>query len=770
MRYALHCLLNVVLLTAASVCHAQTPLENLDFEQGRLGGVPPGWSVPTADYKVAVTEHKPAQGRFCAELASGEKQTSPFGNIMRTVDAEPYRGKRVRLRAAVRVEPEGVTDRAQLWFRVDRPDRRMGFFDNMSNRPIRNGAWDRYEITGDVAADAVSLNFGLMLLSRGKAWLDDVTLESVGDAASQPADPPRPLKGRGYDNLAALTRLLGYVRYFHPSDAARDADWPALAVAGVRKVEAARDPAELARFLTEIFQPIAPTVRVYAGDERPPTPPELARPTDVENLRIVFWEHIGVGLEQRGVYQSTRRFVELDDGKLPAGVADPAEPFEANLGFGVTCRVPLALWADGEHTLPRSPAESTQPASAPTDYSGNERVTRLADVALAWNVFQHFYPYFDVIETDWPAELRKALSAAATDKDERAFLDTLRTLVAALHDGHGGVYHDSDTRNAVLPLAWDWIEERLVIAVVQEKSVDMPALDLKPGDVVEEIDAKPATSAIAEIEERTSAATPQFRRWSALNTLRRGSPDQSIVLTVRTSPTATHEVAVRPANLPEPVRERRPEKIAEVRSGIFYVDMERITDADFNAALPQLEKAGGIVFDFRGYPAQISPNTFFPHLTRTPLVSPQWHIPVVTRPDQREVTFRRGGEWNLAAVPPYLTARRAFIIDGRAISYAESCLGIVEHYRLGELVGGPTAGTNGNVNPFTLPGGYRVTWTGMKVLKHDGSRHHGVGIRPTVPVARTIDGVRSGRDELLERAIAVVSEQAETKPAAPEAK
>jgi C-terminal processing protease CtpA/Prc len=84
-------------------------------------------------------------------------------------------------------------------------------------------------------------------------------------------------------------------------------------------------------------------------------------------------------------------------------------------------------------------------------------------------------------------------------------------------------------------------------------------------------------------------------------------------------------------------------------------------------------------------------------------------------------------------------------------------MGIVEAYKLGAIVGGPTAGTNGNVNPFTLPGGYRLIWTGMQVLKHDGSRHHGVGILPTVPVVRTIAGVAAGRDELLEKAIEVVS-------------
>jgi len=70
-------------------------------------------------------------------------------------------------------------------------------------------------------------------------------------------------------------------------------------------------------------------------------------------------------------------------------------------------------------------------------------------------------------------------------------------------------------------------------------------------------------------------------------------------------------------------------------------------------------------------------------------------------------------------------------------------------------VGETTAGTNGNINQIALPGGYRIVFTGMKVLKHDGTRHHGVGIAPTVPVARTIAAVAAGRDEQLERAVAI---------------
>jgi len=78
---------------------------------------------------------------------------------------------------------------------------------------------------------------------------------------------------------------------------------------------------------------------------------------------------------------------------------------------------------------------------------------------------------------------------------------------------------------------------------------------------------------------------------------------------------------------------------------------------------------------------------------------------------------------------------------------------------LAEIVGQPTAGANGNVTAMGLPGGFQVMWTGMKVVKHDGSQQHMIGILPTVPAVRTIEGVREGRDEVLEKALEVVKRE-----------
>jgi C-terminal processing protease CtpA/Prc len=751
-------------------------LANLDFEQGEVGQEPAGWIVPQPvrekGYRAMTVADQPESGARCAVLSAPEKPPGPgdFGNLMRSVDATAYRGKRIRFRAAVRAEgKDGAPGRAQLWVRVDRSGGAMGFFDNMGDRPITSATWGRYEIVGDVAPDAQGVSLGMILLAGSRAWIDSASLEVLGEAGLG-NEPARPLTPRGLDNLVAFTRLLGYVRYFHPSDAAAATDWNRFALAGVQAVEKAAGPEDLARTLTSLFLPIAPTVRVDPSGRPQPIPAELLAPPAAAagtTVRVVAWRHVGVSLGMDSAQGQVYRSERIDDQapkKGPDGetlppvvLPQPGQPLRVDLGGGVSALVPLALYAGAKGTLPAaSVGGDAVPPRAPDKPagflpSGDDRATRLADVALAWNVFQHFYPYFDVVQADWPGELRRGLTRAAADRDAAAFEDTLARLVAALHDGHGHA-NLSGGQSRHLPILWDWVENRLVVTAVDREH----AGGLQPGDVITAIEGRPAEAALLAEEERISGATAQWRRYRSLQKLASGGAG-SVRLTVEHPGGAKAEVTLErslPAYGPGALEEKRPEKIAEVAPGIVYVDIGRISDDDWKGALDRLAKAKGIVFDFRGYPS-LSP-IFLQNLTSQPIESAQWRIPVITRPDHEGWTFAPS-HWTLEPLAPRLTARIAFVTDGRAISYAESCMGIVEHYKLGAIVGAPTAGTNGNINPFTLPGGYHVTWTGMQVLKNDGSRHHGVGILPTVPVSRTIPGVAAEKDEMLQRAIEVVS-------------
>ncbi|MFL5330074.1 MAG: transglutaminase family protein [Gemmataceae bacterium] len=161
-----------------------SPVQNPGFEASEPDKPPTHWFFPPVckqgGYELAVSEDQPFAGKRCVVMKREAKgDAEAFGNILQSVDATPFRGKRIRFKAAVRAEVKGDGNQAMLWLRVDRPKDEMGFFDNMADRPIKEKAWKHYEIVGDVAADAETIVVGMMLMGNGTAALDDVSLEIV---------------------------------------------------------------------------------------------------------------------------------------------------------------------------------------------------------------------------------------------------------------------------------------------------------------------------------------------------------------------------------------------------------------------------------------------------------------------------------------------------------------------------------------------------------------------------------------------------------------
>jgi len=577
-------------------------------------------------------------------------------------------------------------------------------------------------------------------------------------SATQVPESARPLSESGLRNVIAFARLLGYVRHFHPSDQAAAANWDQLAIEGMRRIEACEGPERVAATLEAYFHPVAPTVQVFPTGREPAAPAGLSPPAGATDLNLLSWRHIGAGQvalsmpDDEKVYRSERISVPAD-GRAPIGT-QPDQIFIADVGAGVTVRVPLKLYADATGTLPHQArpvpalANLLRPVVQEQAYR-NDRATRLAAVALAWNVFQHFYPYFDVVDTDWPRELERALTTAATDVDARAFRVTLRRLVAALHDGHGKVLNAISARAPSLPLEWVIAEDKLVITRVIGEAVEA---GLKPGDVVLAIDGEPTEQSLSREGALISSATPQWRRHQLPLYLKGESAGSEVRLRIQSRDGAQREVVLhRSVKEADALTDARPATVAELESGIFYFDIDRATENDLEAALPKLLEAKAVIFDLRGYPKM---DEYLPHLSDQPLQSPIWQIPIVTRPDrQGPAEYDTPERWVVPPEGPRLKGRLIFMTGGGAISQAETVMGIIEAYHLADIVGETTAGTNGNVNPFIVPGGYVLAWTGLRALKHDGSRHHGVGIKPTHPVSRTIKGIAEGRDEVLEKAL-----------------
>lgn len=688
--------------------------ENLGGD-GRLVGWTIGQGLEAAADNVA-----PYAGT--ASLRIARPGPEGFGVVSQRLGATPYRGRVVRFRAAVRVSPG--SDRAGLWLRADRETGGHSFLDNMQDRPIRDGDWTVHEIVAPIAEDTGTLVVGLMIGS-GQAWIDEASVTDIGPLGDGWTGP-RALSETELANLTAFARLYGYVRWFHPTP--DGVDWTEVAMAGVDRIEVARDADDLAARLESFFAPLAPALRVTAGG----MPPEPAPGVDGPLMR---WRHVGVGTSSSRLYSSAlveAGAPETISGTLPGGVS-----FTLPIAAPVPALEPIA-------TAMRSDRPEAFIAS------GNDRTTRLAATVVAWNLFQHFFPYHPEMETDWSEQLPRALSAAAVDESAEAFETTLQRMMIPLSDGHGRVGLSASSLTA--PLQWDWIEDQLVITAADA------ATGLAAGDLVLSIDGDPAAERLNETYALITGS-PQWRIHRALERLRAGERGEQMTLRVSAADGAERDVQVSfsEPNQPDTIREPRPNVLSELSPSIWYVDLTRIPADQLQAAWPNLAAAHAVIFDMRGYPDGVEP-TILGHLTHAQIRTAAFNVLTTTLPDRdpEGVTVRNVG-WPVQPAEPSVGGQVLFLIDGRAISYAETLMGMVQAFDLGETIGGPTAGANGNVNSLQLPGGYHMMWTGMRVALHDGGVLHGQGIEPDVPVSRTIEGVRAGRDEILEAALARIA-------------
>ena len=387
--------------------------------------------------------------------------------------------------------------------------------------------------------------------------------------------------------------------------------------------------------------------------------------------------------------------------------------------------------------------------------TADQQAVRLGNVVMTWNVFQHFYPYFDEVKVDWDKALTTALEAALKDATPMDHWVTLKKLVAKLKDGHG-VVSFNDPKAGDLPGRFDWIEERLVVTATKDAKI------FQRGDVILNVDGHSGAELLQEAESQVSGSDA-LRRHRALNTVGFGPVDEVAKVVVQRGEQRLSIDVKRVKRFGglffKDLYEFNHAAFQDLGDGIYYINEAALDKARFKELLPTLAMAKGVIIDQRRMGYAKDPwdkSELIPFLAKEPFTSARWNVPQIAFPDQEKVTFDES-RWPLKSPQtPHIGARVLIINVPSAVSYDESIMGIYEHYKLAEFVGEPTAGCNGNANFNVLPGGYRIMWTGMKVLKHDGAQHHLVGIQPTHPVKRTLNALNEGRDEYLEKAVTLL--------------
>lgn len=559
-------------------------------------------------------------------------------------------------------------------------------------------------------------------------------------------------QNRKVQNLRAFSKLYGYTRYFHPSDEAASINWDKFIYYGVQEVLNAQNSKELKATLQELFLPIAPTMEIYLEGE---TPKKNELPKKSNDNVLVTWQHKGLGgISRNPAYKSMRigrpsgsKNTEQDSllNNLFEQHAKENELIVKNIGDGIFCRFPVALYLDK--------IESQKFSNDFEDLNGKlnqiqleknaaqKEETRIGAVITAWNIFQHFYPYFDVIETDWDTVLTKSLSKVLEDKDEIDCMNTLKSMIYQLHDGHGFVWHPVIGNAKSLPVLFEYIDNKIVVVETANNL-------LKRGDILLEVDGNQAKNMLFE-EEKSWSGTPQHRMNQALRYFTYKNDTIVSKLKIQRDGSILNISVDRKSPFPE---YSTPESLTKMDNGIYYIDLAKSTLEDMNDQINEMSKAKGIIFDVRGYPK--NSHEIIGHMIDEPVLSLKWNIPQIIYPDQENlVGYDTSGRWVIQPKKPKFQGKTVFLTNENAISYSESYLGIIKHYKLAEIIGSSTAGANGNTNPFSTIGGFYLSWTGMKVLKQDGSQHHLIGVEPTIVVEPTMQGIRKGEDEVLEKAI-----------------
>jgi hypothetical protein len=559
------------------------------------------------------------------------------------------------------------------------------------------------------------------------------------------------------DNLTTFAKAYGYVKYFHPSDEAYNLNWEKFSAYGAKEVMKCNNRTDLIKTLNILFNPVAPAVKFGPDGNAQEYDVKSIIPSDTTGYRITYWQHHGVSfdIENPGKYPNIYKSVRVNrtpsDSVLFAEKPGFGKILVEDIGQGISLYLPLALYCNDNSTYPVADAEKAEKLKkelSSFDFNKEEQPMRLGNVINVYNVMKHFYPYFDVVDVNWDEELGKALTKTFSDKDAYDHEQTLAKLTAALKDGHANVLYTQSPRSYSLPLAWEWVEGKLVIT---ENYSGNP--DLHVGDIVTSVDGRDPGEYFKGFYEQISAPSEGWRNFKADRMSLAGTRNSEAILRVNGKNIKLLR-GKRYYEYSAQARISKPYRI--INDDICYLDMDQIPMDTVNKIMPLLEKSRAIILDARGYPKDNF--RLITHLMNTDDTTSRWmQVPKIIYPDFKDVTWTNHN-WipGMKAQKPYLGDKKViYIIDGSAISYAESCLGYIEGYKLATIIGQPSAGTNGNVNPFSLPGGYIVTWTGMKVVKHNGTQHHGVGIKPDIYVEKTIQGIKDGRDEFLEKAIEV---------------
>ena len=708
--------------------------DTLSFEFAGPNGAPAGWLVgkpPLARDTVVVHAGK-GSGRIDRPATASE-----FSAFSRWIPAD-FAGDTLELRGWLRTE--NVQGFAGLWLREDAKGGGSVQFDNMEDQNL-NGttSWAEYRVALPLDRKAKTILFGGLLAGTGTVWLDEISLrvdgKPVAEAPRVVRTPPAAEMDHEFDsgsrvsaadlaatpveNLALLGRVWGFLKYHHRDVAEGKRNWDYELFRALPSVIQARKDrpaarAAIVRWIDRVGLPAA-CRKCAVAPRSPVLDPPIAWIRDEKLL--------GKELSSRLVRAHRDRSAESE--QYYVGWQGANNPDFANENYYKEVTYPDAGY-------------------------------RLLALFRFWNVIEYWFPYRDVMNEDWNAALAEFIPRLIGAKDQDDYRLAMIDLVARVHDTHANVWNALDARpprgGCRLPVALRPVGNRFVV-VAYADSARGAAAGLRIGDVVLAIDGAPVDSLARVLAPHYGASNEPTLRRDIGRGLTRG-PCGACRVSFDRGQGRREVTAVRDSSSSMNMRAGLTHDIAgptfrKLADDVAYLKLSSVV-AD--SAASYVKNASGtrcLVIDIRNYPSEFVVFALGQHLVDRPTPFAKF-----TRGDGANPgAFVWTDSMTIEPAAPHYAGKIVILVDETTQSSAEYTTMAFRSVPGSLVVGSTTAGADGNVSQVPLPGGIRGMISGIGVFYPDGRPTQRVGIVPDLVVHPTVEGIRAGRDEVLEAAL-----------------
>jgi hypothetical protein len=413
-------------------------------------------------------------------------------------------------------------------------------------------------------------------------------------------------------------------------------------------------------------------------------------------------------------------------------------------------------------------------------------VDRQLVAAGLWAAARYNYAYWDAVRANWDS----AFAATVTFTNERPapsdvqYYYRLRRWGALLNDGQLEIVPPSNiaSRIARPPLELRSIERRPFIidyAINDEMRVARPE---RLAEILA-VQGIPAAQWIRDSVLRQVAAPNDASRWDrAVIRMLEGERGTALHLLLKL-PGGTERGASVTRSVPLTARwplDHDPVEVDTLPDGAIWVRIYSFADPDmlelFDRALGDAPREGprhrGLIVDLRETQwTSDGREHSFAVLSRVidrPIVAPRQLLPL-QRPDSAAIGVRTWISLRPDTIWPPATRERiaytgpvAVLVSPRTSGPAEDFLGAFQAGGRGPVFGEVSAGSTGETALFALPANWKLRLTVSRDAfpARDGKELERAGIAPQFPVDVRVADVLAGRDAVLDRARAYLTETA----------